>query len=455
MKRRVIYQVVTDRFAGSGGAQLNGLTRSGPASRWMQFAGGNFEGLQARLSHVTRLGASALWLSPIYHNSYLTAEKRKPRRDGYHGYWSRDFERLEPHFGTEQQLQSLLRACHQHDIRPILDVVLNHSNPTYSVDKGSLWRGGRMFARHSPDKDGCFHHLGFLDQRRSYDPYWWENGDVWNLADLAQENPRVRAYLREAHIKWLSFGFSGVRLDTALHLPAAYIREWKREMKAAVPGCDFFFGEWWNGGPHDEVSSGLSREAGMPLTDFGLAHLLRMVVAGVSPLERLQEWVNYQEDYLEPDLKVNFLDNHDMPRLKNRLLDLGFSETQADRRIELALILLMLWRGVPCLYYGIELGLFTRRRGPGKSWGHDPYNREPMRFPGAETPGMRLCSLLSGWRRESDLVEHPLQWKDKGTRGAQLWRGPVRLEFRLSSKDELTAASLYWKSESVWEREFR
>lgn len=454
MKRRVIYQILTDRFADSRGHVLKGLSASGPAWKWQQFAGGSWQGVAARLSYLRRLGVGAVWLSPVYENSWLPEERGKQRRDGYHGYWISDFFRADPRWGQEADLAALLAALKQHDITPVMDVVLNHTSPTYSAHRGGLWKYGESFAQYRNDHDHSFHHLGDLDQSRPYDPYMWENANLWGLADLAQENPRIERYLRDASLKWLRLGFEGVRLDTALHMPATYIARWTHDMKKGAPHCRHFFGEWWNGGAHDPVSSRYSRQTGMHLTDFGLATAWRKVLCGVERVDSLALWVLMQDRFLDPDLKVNFLDNHDIPRLMNRLVDCGFPLHSALARRELGLVLLLMWRGVPCVYYGTENGLFTRRRPRGKGWGEDPYNREPMRFPRTDTPGIEILRKFCRWRRESDLVEHPLSWSSHEGRRV-IRRGPLTLTMWVNAGNVLTGASLQWQGATEWERLLR
>jgi alpha-amylase len=36
---------------------------------------------------------------------------------GYHGYWAKDLYRVNPRFGTAQDLKQLVRECHKRDVR--------------------------------------------------------------------------------------------------------------------------------------------------------------------------------------------------------------------------------------------------------------------------------------------------------------------------------------------------
>ncbi len=62
------------------------------------------------------MGFDAIWISPIVENY----------REGYHGYWAKDIYKVDPHFGSEQDLKDLVNACHKRNIWVMLDIVANH-----------------------------------------------------------------------------------------------------------------------------------------------------------------------------------------------------------------------------------------------------------------------------------------------------------------------------------------
>lgn len=450
MRRWVVYQVLTDRFAGPEGREIRGLSTTGPAYRWNQFAGGTYQGLQSRLSYLRNLGMTALWISPVVAQSILPAGPGKKEHHGYHGYWARDFEQPSRELGSEEELSRLLQACAQHDISPILDVVLNHSNPKYSSDRGDLYRNGKLFARYQDDPDSVFHHYGDLDQTQEYEPFQWENFDVWSLADLAQENTQVSEYLKRAHLRWIKMGFAGVRIDTALHVPASWLREWRDFIRKNAPDCRFFMGEWWNGGAGHKVVPGLARQSGMHITDFEFAEAVRGWLTGLNDLGPLKTCLELQDGFEDPDLKVNFLDNHDIPRLMNGLLSQGYNLQKARRRLVIGVALLMFWRGLPCVYYGTESALFTRRRARGKPWGQDPYNREPMRFSPVDEELTGMIRLFSRLRRETDLTEHRLVVVEEAADVWEIGRGRFRLQLDLGPEGEPSGASLWEEEKLLW-----
>lgn len=77
---------------------------------------GDFEGLRSRLDYLDALGVSAIWLSPVHPSS------------SYHGYDVMDYAAVNPTFGSESDLQSLIDDAHSRGIKIYLDYVLNHTS---------------------------------------------------------------------------------------------------------------------------------------------------------------------------------------------------------------------------------------------------------------------------------------------------------------------------------------
>ena len=77
---------------------------------------GDFRGLTSKLDYLDELGVSAIWLSPIHPSS------------SYHGYDVLDYAAVNPAFGTEAELQTLIDEAHNHGIKIYLDYVLNHTS---------------------------------------------------------------------------------------------------------------------------------------------------------------------------------------------------------------------------------------------------------------------------------------------------------------------------------------
>lgn len=97
-----------------------------------QFQGGNFAGIQNQLPYIKKLGAGAIWLSPVLENTLF-------EEGTYHGYGIRHFLRADPRFAKDPQhaddeLRSLVDAAHGLGMYVILDIVLNHTGNVFAYE---------------------------------------------------------------------------------------------------------------------------------------------------------------------------------------------------------------------------------------------------------------------------------------------------------------------------------
>ena len=128
----VIYFVLPDRFEnGDTSNDRGGLTgdrlKTGfdPTSKGF-YNGGDIKGLIKRLDYVQGLGATALWVAPIFANKPVQGPKGQESA-GYHGYWITDFTSVDPHFGTNSDFKALVDAVHARGMKFYMDIVVNHT----------------------------------------------------------------------------------------------------------------------------------------------------------------------------------------------------------------------------------------------------------------------------------------------------------------------------------------
>ena len=88
-----------------------------------QYCGGTFVGIKKHLDYIKGMGFDAIWISPPLKN----------KEGSYHGYHNIDLDSINEHFGTEQELKDLIKACHDKDIWVILDAVPNHMAGDVSI----------------------------------------------------------------------------------------------------------------------------------------------------------------------------------------------------------------------------------------------------------------------------------------------------------------------------------
>ena len=88
------------------------------------FVGGTLKGLESKIGYLQRLGVTAIWISPVF--------KQIAIAETYHGYGIQNFLDVDPHFGSRDDLISVVQTAHRHDIRVILDIILNHSGDVFA-----------------------------------------------------------------------------------------------------------------------------------------------------------------------------------------------------------------------------------------------------------------------------------------------------------------------------------
>ena len=131
-KGRSVYQLLTDRFAKD---QPDGNA----CGNLSAYCGGTYKGIENNLDYIQGMGFDAIWISPVVDNI----------GDGYHGYWAGNWEKTNDHFGSPDDLKSMINACHKRGIYVMVDVVANHVAPI-GMDFGQIYPFNR--AEHYHDR---------------------------------------------------------------------------------------------------------------------------------------------------------------------------------------------------------------------------------------------------------------------------------------------------------------
>ncbi len=307
----IIYFVLPDRFENADPSNDHGgfpedRLKSGfdPAHKGF-FHGGDLRGLTSRLDYITGLGATAIWLGPIYKNKPVQGLPGEESA-GYHGYWITDFTDVDPHFGTKADLKEFVDAAHARGIKIYLDIITNHSADVIALrechpegqapanagagpcpyrsraDFPFTTRGGpggkkinAGFAGDSDEFQTTENFERLIDPAFAYTPYVpdaeksikspaWMNdvryyhnrgnstfegessthGDFVGLDDFMTEDPRVVEGFIEIYKNWVSeFKIDGFRIDTAKHVNPAFWRAFLPALKehAKTEGIPNFY----------------------------------------------------------------------------------------------------------------------------------------------------------------------------------------------------------------------
>ncbi|MBW4504484.1 MAG: cyclomaltodextrin glucanotransferase [Scytonema hyalinum WJT4-NPBG1] len=409
-RQETLYFIVVDRFydgdrSNSEGenAELYDPTRQD----WGKYWGGDLQGVIDKLDYLKSMGVTAIWLTPLFEQ----IEELFVGNAAMHGYWTKDFKRMNPRFIANEEEPSLnktqetrnttfdrlIAELHERKMKLVLDIVCNHSSPDISGTKGELYDDGVKIADFNDDEQHWYHHYGEV---QDWENEWQvQNCELSGLATFNENNIEYRNYIKSAIKQWLDRGVDALRVDTVKHMPIWFWQEFTGDMYNHKPDV-FIFGEWIFSHPYDDRSVEFANNSGMTMLDFGLCVAIREALAqgAEGGFHLIQEIFDQDYRYNGATELITFIDNHDMPR---------FQSLNSDPAIlKVAITLIMTSRGIPCIYYGTEQYLHDDTNG-----GQDPYNRPMMENWDTDSEIYRYMRLLSGLRRLNPAISMGSQWQ--------------------------------------------
>ena len=421
----VIYFLLPDRFEnGDPSNDRGGLTgdrlKTGfdPTSKAF-FNGGDLKGVMSRLGYIQGLGATAVWVAPVFKNK---AVQGSPGHEsaGYHGYWITDFTRVDPHFGTNADFKALVDAVHARGMKFYMDIVVNHTAdviqfqecagknecPYRSIADYPYQRRGGVTGKpinpgFSGEQDQSAANFAKLtDPNYAYtvvvpsaernekvpawlnDPIYYHNrgnstfrdesstmGDFSGLDDVFTENPRVISGMIDIYCGWITkYRVDGFRIDTAQHVNPEFWQKFVPAMltcarKVGIPHFHIF-GEVAMDDVDPAHTAVNTRVDKLPsVLDFGFLWAVRDVIAKDGPTDELAKLFRsdalYEGGAAAALQLPTFVSNHDSPGHIAAAIQLArpnAGENEVLKRDMLAQAMLLTLRGVPTIYYGDEQG---------------------------------------------------------------------------------------------------
>lgn len=409
-RQETIYFLVVDRFYDGDPENSEGPNPElyDPEGKdWGKYWGGDLQGVIDKLDYLKDMGVTAVWLTPLFEQ----VEALFIEQAAIHGYWIKDFKRLNPRFiakgdnpsinqtqeTKDTVFDKLVYELHQRNMKLVLDIVCNHSNPDFSGKKGELYDDGVKIADFNDDQDNWYHHYGEVTNWE--DEWQVHNCELSGLATFNENNIAYRNYIKSAIKQWLDRGVDALRVDTVKHMPIWFWQEFNADILTHRPDV-FIFGEWIYSDPRNERSVEFVNESGMTILDFGLCVAIREVLGkgAEAGFSLVQDVLDLDYHYYGATELITFIDNHDMPRFQSLNPD--------PEMLRLAIGLIMTTRGIPCIYYGTEQYLHDDTEG-----GNDPYNRPMMEKWDTDSPIYRDVRLLSGLRRLNPAISMGSQWQ--------------------------------------------
>jgi glycosidase len=313
--------------------------------------------------HIAGLGVTALYIGPVFES--LT-----------HGYDTTDYFAIDRRLGDNDLFRTVVGELHERGIRIILDGVFNHTGREFFAFKDIREKG-----RESGYCD--WYHINWGADSEFSDGFWYESFEGHQtLPELNLDNAAVRQYVFSVARTWLSqYSIDGWRLDVAHQITPQFWWEFRRECKTVNPDC-FLLGELIKGDYRTWVAPDLLDSG----TNYQLYYstIKALNDHNLVDLGASAERSYNQEIGVYSGLSmVNFLGNHDVSRISSILQD--------PRKVAPAIIFLLTMPGIPCLYYGEEIGM------DGFKEHGDADLRHPMLLPDQDWPdiGRGLYQLIS------------------------------------------------------------
>lgn len=411
-----IYFVMVDRFNNgdttndfSYGRKKDGKDEVGT------FHGGDLKGVIDKLDYIQSLGMDAIWLSPIVeqvHGFVGGGDKGSFPFYAYHGYWTRDFTKIDENFGNDEDLALLVKEAHKRGIRILLDAVLNHTgyatladlqfDHINTVNPPSDWP--QKWRNWHPKGNQNWHSF---HEAINYQSPEWENwwGKDWvrtglpgydqpgssditmslaGLPDLKTEsdqfvtppqwlldNPGTRAvkrdsytvtdYLLEWQTDWVKrFGIDGFRVDTVKHVESDVWKRLKQQASDELetwqkendkPNSPFWMmGEVWG---HNAYRSPYFDDGFDALINFDMQKKMDKGAVCFSQME--STYSDYASTLADkPDFNpVSYMSSHDTELFFGRFKSIEMQKGAANA--------LLLSPGAIQIYYGDEV---ARKPGP-------------------------------------------------------------------------------------------
>lgn len=353
-KKAVVYQIYPKSFQDSDGDGI-----------------GDLQGIIKRLDYLETLGINAIWLSPVF---------KSPQADN--GYDISDYRDIDPTFGSLDDMEELINEAKKHNIRIMMDLVLNHSSNEH-----------RWFKEAKKSKDNPYHdYYIWRDGEEGMPPSDMKavfGGSAWEYVpeigqyyfhqflpeqpDLNWENPKVRSAIYDMILWWMDKGVGGFRMDVIdqiakepdkrITINGPRLQEYFKELSKETfqKGDLITVGEAW--GADTERAKLYSNPDG---SEFSMVFQFEHI--GLDQKEGGEKWdlaplpfkklkkimAHWQNELYNCGWNSLFWDNHDLPRIVSRW---GNDREYRVESAKMLAILLHGMQGTPYIYQGEELGM--------------------------------------------------------------------------------------------------
>ncbi len=339
-KKALFYEIFVDRFnKGDTTKDQSYITMKwGAIPTNHDYAGGDLKGIIQKLDYIKGWGFNALYLTPIF------------KSRSYHKYDIEDYDKVDSQFGNLDDLKALVKKAHKRDIKVVLDGVFNHCSWNLKQFQDVVKNG-----RASPYAD-WFIFKG--DHLNLDEPNYEMFAFCKDMPKLNSSNSEVQRFVCDIGARYVKeYGIDGWRLDVSDEVSHDLWRGFRKTVKALNPDC-LILGENWHDSYPFLIGDQFDGVMNYPFTKACLDGFKKPGLSAAALAGRLNGLLVREKGPIN-QMMLNLLDSHDTHRF--------FSEVDEDKdRLLAALALLLVYPGMPCVYYGTEIPL------PG---GYDPDSR--------------------------------------------------------------------------------
>ncbi len=335
---------------------------------------GDLKGVISKLDYIEELGFNGIWLMPIMPSTT------------YHKYDVKDYEAIDPEYGTMEDFDTLVEECNKRGIKLILDLVLNHTSSKHPWFVAAYDYLKGLGPDEEPSVEECpyYEYYNFVKGNPSSDTwyrvgttdYYYEGGFWSEMPDVNFGSEALRREFESIIDFWMAKGVGGFRLDAVKEFYSGYatknieVLSWVNNYVKSVNPSAYMVGEAWEGlGVYAQYyASGIDSFFNFDFGDSNGRIVKTLTYTGESnnaqayakALVKVQDTIR---EYREDAIDAPFLVNHDMGRAAGCL-------RYDERKIKMSAAMNVLMSGSAFVYYGEEIGM----TGSGK----DENKRAPM-----------------------------------------------------------------------------
>ena len=375
MKKAVFYQIFVDRFnMGDKEKDTSYINcKWGDIPTPKTFAGGDIKGITQKLDYIRELGCNAIYLTPIF------------KSISNHKYDISDYYRVDPQFGTNEDLKELVASAHSKGMRVVLDAVFNHCSDQLAQFQDVLEKGNK-----SKYFDWFVIRGDKVNKER-------DNYETFAACDympkLNTSNEEVQEFLLDIGTHYLTeYDIDGWRLDVSDEISHHFWRKFRDRIKGTKKDA-VIIGENWHDANSNLRGDQYDSIMNYAFTKLCLDYFATECKNAEQAAWKLNELLMRNTDPVNA-MMLNLLDSHDTHRF--------FKEVGGNRfKLKAALALLFMFTGTPCMFYGTEI--LTEG-------GYDPDCRRCMDWKKASPDGeysdiYELIKVLSSLKKYRNMAD--------------------------------------------------